>query len=71
MNHTLIVRKSITIAGAWQWTPAEYAEAFTMISSGRVDRKPFITHVFPLSRAKEAYETQLKAADAIKVMIEP
>jgi threonine dehydrogenase-like Zn-dependent dehydrogenase len=42
-----------------------------MMGSGDIDRKPLITHQFPLDRAREAYETQLKADEAVKVMINP
>jgi threonine dehydrogenase-like Zn-dependent dehydrogenase len=36
-----------------------------------VDRKPLISHQFPLDAAKEAYETQVRAEEAIKVLIKP
>jgi threonine dehydrogenase-like Zn-dependent dehydrogenase len=36
-----------------------------------VDRKQLVTHEFPLDRAKDAYETQLNAEEAIKVLIKP
>ena len=42
-----------------------------MISSGKIDRKPLISHTFALEDASEAYETQLMAEEAIKVILKP
>jgi 2-desacetyl-2-hydroxyethyl bacteriochlorophyllide A dehydrogenase len=67
----IIVRKGIRLLGSWAWVPEEFVQAVDLISSGKVDRKPLITHSFPLERASDAYETQLKAEEAIKVMFIP
>ncbi|MBI4767576.1 MAG: hypothetical protein HY787_23770 [Deltaproteobacteria bacterium] len=71
IDYNLMVRKGITLFGSWAWTPDEFFAALELISSGKVDRKKIISHQFPLDRAAEAYETQLKADDAVKVMIVP
>jgi 2-desacetyl-2-hydroxyethyl bacteriochlorophyllide A dehydrogenase len=71
IDYNLIVRKGIQLHGSWAWTMPEFAEALELISSGKVDRKPLITHEFPLEDASEAYETQLNAAEAIKVILTP
>jgi threonine dehydrogenase-like Zn-dependent dehydrogenase len=57
--------------GSWAWSLDEFRESLELMRSGKVDRKPLISHEFPLDRAPEAYETQLKAEEAIKVMIKP
>ncbi len=67
----LIVRKGLSIFGAWAWTIDELVESHGIISSGRIDRKPLITHRFPLEKGKEAYDTQAKADESVKVMIMP
>jgi 2-desacetyl-2-hydroxyethyl bacteriochlorophyllide A dehydrogenase len=71
VEHNLVVRKGITIFGSWAWAPEEFLASIELIGSGKVDRKTVISHQFPLDQASEAYETQLKADDAVKVMIMP
>lgn len=71
IDHNLMVRKGITMYGSWAWIPDEFRASLDLISSGKVDRKKVISHQFPLDQAAEAYETQLKADDAVKVMIIP
>ena len=71
IDHNLIMRKGTSLLGSWAWTPEEFAQAMELMRSGKVDRKPLITHEFPLDRASEAYETQLKAEEAIKVLLKP
>jgi len=71
LDHNSIVRKGIKLFGSWGWSPEEFVQALELMRSGKVDRKPLITHEFPLDRAKEAYETQLKAEEAIKVVFKP
>ena len=67
----LLVRKGITLYGSWGWSVDEFRQALELIVSGRVDRKPLITHKFPLDQASEAYETQLRVEEAVKVLILP
>jgi len=71
VDFNLVVRKGITVFGSWAWTPEEFKESLELIASGKIDRKPLISHRFPVDQAKEAYETQLTAAEAVKVMIIP
>ena len=66
-----IMVKGLSVIGSIVWSLDEFAQALELIRSGKVDRKPLITHEFPLDRAKEAYETQLKAEEAIKVLLKP
>ena len=44
--------------------------ALELIASGKVKTDQFITHRFPFDKIREAFETQLTADDAIKVMVE-
>ena len=67
----IIMRKNIYLTGSWGWNPMEFFQAFELMKSGKVNRKPLITHTFPLEKAKQAYETQLNAREAIKVVITP
>ena len=45
--------------------------ASRLINSGEIDRKLLISHTFSLQDAREAYETQLREEDAIKVLLTP
>ena len=71
VEHNLIVRKGLTVYGSWAWNLEELAESHQLICTGKIDRKPLISHRFPLEQAKEAYDTQFQAKEAIKVMIMP
>ena len=71
LDMNVIMRKNIYLTGSWAWNPMEFFQAFELMKSGKVNRKPLITHTFPLEKAKQAYETQLNTREAIKVMITP
>jgi len=42
-----------------------------LLKTGKIDTKPLITHEFPLDKIQEAFATQLKPEEAIKVLIKP
>jgi 2-desacetyl-2-hydroxyethyl bacteriochlorophyllide A dehydrogenase len=67
----LVVRKGVRLFGSWAWSPEELVQASRLISSGEIDRKPLISHTFSLEDAREAYETQLREEEAIKVLLTP
>ena len=67
----LVVRKGVRIFGSWAWSPEELVQASRLITSGEIDRKPLISHTFSLEDAREAYETQLREEEAIKVLLTP
>jgi len=73
INGNLVMNKALTIIGSFADTTIvdDFARGLELIKSRKIDRKPLITHRFPLDKAKEAYETQLRAGEAIKVMITP
>ena len=71
IEHNMIVRKGLSVLGSWAWNMEELAESHQLICSGKIDRNPLISHRYPLEQAKEAYDTQFKAKEAIKVMIMP
>lgn len=43
--------------------------AINLMEKGAVRTKPLISHVFPLEKVKEAFDTQLKVPDAVKVVV--
>jgi len=71
LDLNIVMRKGIHLIGSWAWSPQEFIAALELMKTGKVDRKPLITHRFPLVKAKQAYETQLSSREAIKVVITP
>lgn len=68
-NFNVIMRKNIYLIGSWAWDPVEFFQAFEMLKSGTIQRKLLITHTFPLSETKQAYEMQMRTSEAIKVIV--
>jgi len=64
-----IMRKNIYLIGSWAWEPLEFFQAFDMLKSGTIQRNLLITHTFPLTETKQAYEMQMRTSEAIKVVI--
>ena len=68
-NPSSIVGNDITIIGCGlRW---DLPGAVKLLAEKKVDTKPMITHEFPLSKTKEAFDTQLTSPDAIKVIVKP
>lgn len=68
---SIIVRKAISLIGSWGWTKDEFIQSLELMRRGVVDRKPLITHEFPLHQGQEAYETQCRVGESIKVLLKP
>jgi len=64
-----IMRKNIYLIGSWAWDPVEFLQAFEMLKSRIIQRKQLITHTFPLTETKQAYEMQMRTSEAIKVVL--
>ncbi|MEQ8861716.1 MAG: zinc-binding dehydrogenase [Pseudomonadales bacterium] len=71
IDPNVIVRKGVRLLGSWAWQPDEFVAALALITSGKIDRTPLISHEFPLEEATRAYATQDRADTAIKVMLVP
>jgi len=65
---TKIVHKQPRIVGS---LGGDFARAIELMASGSIRTKELITHRFPLEDAAEAFETQLRTGEAMKVMIQP
>lgn len=65
------VTKQNHIIGVFAYEEQDLATALELISSGKVDRKPLITHQYPLDQAKEAFEMQVNTAESFKAVINP
>ena len=46
-------------------------EAIEFMRSGMITAEKYVTHVFPLSQVKEAFEIAINPHESIKVILEP
>jgi 2-desacetyl-2-hydroxyethyl bacteriochlorophyllide A dehydrogenase len=69
-TYDLIV-KEITILGEISHIWTSWRTAIKLVSSGKVKLKRLISHVFPLSRWEEAFNTALNSKEALRVVIKP
>ncbi|MFC2070474.1 zinc-binding dehydrogenase [Chloroflexota bacterium] len=68
-NPSFLVSNDIMLIGCGlKW---DLPGALELLRKGTVDTKPLITHQYPLDKVKEAFDTQVKAEDAIKVIVKP
>jgi 2-desacetyl-2-hydroxyethyl bacteriochlorophyllide A dehydrogenase len=64
-----LVGNDITLMGCGlKW---DLPGAVKLMQEGKVKMKPMVTHQFPLDKIKEAFDTQIKAPEAIKVVVKP
>jgi threonine dehydrogenase-like Zn-dependent dehydrogenase len=71
LNLNMIMGKGLRVLGSYAYSGNELAESLEMIRSGKVNRRPLISHEFSLDDAKEAFETQLITDKSIKVIVKP
>ena len=63
-----VVRDEITIRGTEGFTKVDYLNALNLLSTGKLDVKPVVTHEMPLAQINEACEL-VHAKQAIKVVL--
>lgn len=63
-----VVAKELDVVGSVRYTAGCFQTAIGLVASGKVNLKPLITAVFPLSRSAEALEAVRKGED-LKVII--
>lgn len=61
-----VIAKNISLVGC---LGGNFPGAIELIRSGKADTRPFVTHRYSLDEADQAFRTQRKDPDAIKVMI--
>ncbi|MHA2006527.1 MAG: alcohol dehydrogenase catalytic domain-containing protein [Promethearchaeota archaeon] len=64
-------RNEITIMTSYGAAPQDLDEAYNWILSKRIRIEGLITHRFPLSEAKEAFNVVCEAGNSLKVILEP
>jgi L-idonate 5-dehydrogenase len=69
LPQNVVVAKELSICGSFRFH-AEFAEAVRLINEGRVDLAPLVTHSFPLTQAREAFELAGDRSRAMKVQID-
>jgi 2-desacetyl-2-hydroxyethyl bacteriochlorophyllide A dehydrogenase len=71
LDFNQVVRKQVAVRGSWAWMGDDFRRAITLVQSGRVDRKPLISHEYALAEAPDAFATQDRPDAAIKVLLKP
>lgn len=66
-----VVQKELRVLGSFAYTVPDSVEAFDLLSSGRVDTAPLVSHRIPLSRVGEALDTQQGVDGSVKVVVIP
>jgi threonine dehydrogenase-like Zn-dependent dehydrogenase len=66
----LIVDKEITIHGSFRRQPSTWHRAIKLVANEVINTKPVITHVLPLERADEGFQTLLRK-EGLKVILVP
>ncbi len=66
-----MVAKQVDILGSFGFVPAELEQSLELMRTQKVDRHALISHEFGLEQAKEAFETQGRVEESVKVLIKP
>jgi L-iditol 2-dehydrogenase len=66
-----LVLKEIRVQGSTTYTPEDFAMAASLVNSRRLDVRPFITHVEPLSHAHAVFAAIEQGLDYIKIQFDP
>lgn len=67
IDTTKIVHKAPRILGC---LGGNMPKSINLLTEGKVKTKDLVTHVFPIEKAQEAFEIQMKPNESVKVMIE-
>jgi alcohol dehydrogenase/L-iditol 2-dehydrogenase len=63
-----IVMRQLSMSGSWSHTWANWETALKLLEEGKVSTKPLITHTYPLTDWKKAFETLLNL-EAVKAVL--
>jgi len=53
---TMLLIKEVSLNGSFRYGPGDYATAIKLVSRGRIDLKPLVTHRYEFSQAVEAFK---------------
>ena len=71
LNPSVIVQKEIRLQGSIAYTTEDFRDAVELLRSGVAQVTQLITHREPLERIGEAFGTQLRKGESIKVLVMP
>jgi 2-desacetyl-2-hydroxyethyl bacteriochlorophyllide A dehydrogenase len=71
LDPTVLVQREILLRGSIAYTSEDFQEAVELLAAGAALADPLITHREPLDKIGEAFSTQLRKNDSIKVLVEP
>ncbi|KAL6309655.1 xylitol dehydrogenase [Sparassis latifolia] len=54
---TTLLVKELNFKGSFRYGPGDYPLALALVSQGKIDLKPLVTHRYPFTAAIEAFET--------------
>lgn len=66
-----LVYKELTVLGSWIYEDHHFPKAIQLISQGKVDVKPLITHVLSIQEAVAAFDIAQNGKDVCKVLLTP
>jgi 2-desacetyl-2-hydroxyethyl bacteriochlorophyllide A dehydrogenase len=66
----LVMLRELELLGALAYDD-EFHEAIELLASGKADLSSLVTHRFPLTELGRAFETQMDAENAVKVLVSP
>ncbi len=69
-NANIIVDKELSVQGSFRRQPSSWYRAIKLVASRVVDAKSIITHVLPLERADEGFQSLLRKED-VKIVLVP
>ena len=69
LDLTFMVGKEVTVKGSFGFTPLEMRKSIKLLENKKFDRSKIISHEFPIEKAKDAFETQCKTNESVKVLI--
>ena len=67
-NPVTITTKNLRVIGC---LGGDYSASMQLLGGGKIDVNNFISHVFPLSGIREAFETQADTGVSVKVIVNP
>jgi len=70
LDFNQVVRRQVNIHGSWSWAKEDWLKAIELVRCGDVDRKPMISHVYPLDEAPAAFAEQDNPDASIKVLFQ-
>ena len=63
--------QEVNICSTYAGSPRDIRAAIELVSTGRIQVEDMITHRLPLEKTSEGFQMVAKAADSIKVIIQP